>query len=376
MDDFTFFDLVTAYKDCRKNKRYTNNALKFEFNLEDNLINLYNDLKNNTYEIGESICFVVLHPKPREVWAANFRDRIVHHLIYNAIQDRFIRRFIVDTYSCIPKRGTLYATKKLARYAQSATNNYTEEAYYLKADLKNFFISIDKQILFEILCKNISEKWILDLIKQIIFNDIKSKTLIKKKYKFKFLQKHKSLWNTPDSKGLPIGNLTSQFFSNVYLNPLDQYVKHVLHCKYYIRYVDDFVILDKNPAQLNSYHKQLTKILKQDMLLDLHQNKKEVNKIARGIDFVGYNVKPNHNYLRQNVLRRIFKKIHLKRYCITKHRQIFENLNLTFVLTMNSYLGLLSKTKSFKIRKKICLKSVNLFISCDDDFSKLITSRF
>ena len=111
MDDFTFFDLVKAYKDCRKNKRYTNNALKFEFNLEENLLNLYDDLKKNTYKIEESICLVVLRPKPREFLAATFRDRIVHHLLYNAIQDRFIKLFIVDTDSCIPKRGTLYATK-------------------------------------------------------------------------------------------------------------------------------------------------------------------------------------------------------------------------------------------------------------------------
>ncbi len=373
MDDFTFFDLVQAYKDCRKNKRFTNNALKFEFNLEENLINLYNDLKNNTYEIGESICFVVLHPKPREVWAASFRDRIVHHLVYNAIQDRFIKRFIVDTYSCIPKRGTLYATKKLARYAQSITNNYTEDAYYLKADLKNFFISIDKNILFELLCKNIHEKWILDLIKKILFNDIKSKCRIKKKYKFKFLPKHKTLWNTHDSKGLPIGNLTSQFFSNVYLNSLDQYIKHVLKCKYYCRYVDDFVILHKNPAQLNLYHKRLTNLLKEDLFIDLHQNKKAVNKISRGIDFVGYNIKPNRIYLRQNVIRIIFKTSRQKKYWIINYQQVFENYNRKFVSTMNSYLGLLSKTKSFNIRKKICLNSVNLFISCDKDFLKLIT---
>jgi len=373
MDDFTFFDLVQAYKDCRKNKRFTNNALKFEFNLEENLINLYNDLKNNTYEIGESICFVVLHPKPREVWAASFRDRIVHHLVYNAIQDRFIKRFIVDTYSCIPKRGTLYATKKLARYAQSITNNYTEDAYYLKADLKNFFISIDKNILFELLCKNISEKWILDLVKQIVFNDIKANCFVKKKYKFKFLPKHKTLWNTHDSKGLPIGNLTSQFFSNVYLNSLDQYIKHVLKCKYYVRYVDDFVILHKNPAQLNLYHKRLTNLLKEDLFIDLHQNKKAVNKISRGIDFVGYNIKPNRIYLRQNVIRIIFKTSRQKKYWIINYQQVFENYNRKFVSTMNSYLGLLSKIKSFNIRKKNCLNSVNLFISCDKDFLKLIT---
>ena len=131
--------------------------------------------------------------------------------------------------------------------------------------------------------------------------------------------------------------------------------------------------LHKNPAQLNLYHKRLTNFLKEDLLIDLHQNKKAVNKILRGIDFVGYNIKPNRIYLRQNVIRRIFKTSRQKKYGIINYQQVFENYNRKFVSTMNSYLGLLSKTKSFNIRKKICLTSVNLFISCDDNFSKFIT---
>jgi len=149
----TFEKLVKAYFDCRKRKRNTINALEFEFNLEENLLNLYTELQNGTYEIGRSICFMVLEPKPREVWAADFRDRIVHHLIYNAISPLFYNKFIVDSYSCIPKRGALNASKKIQKYAKNVTNNYTKQAYYLKADIKNFFVSIDRDILFNEITK-------------------------------------------------------------------------------------------------------------------------------------------------------------------------------------------------------------------------------
>ena len=170
------------------------------------------------YKIGQSICFIVLYPKPREVWAADFRDRIVHHLIYNEIKDRFYKRFIKDTYSCIPDRGTTNAVKSVRSQAASVTNNYTETAYFLKADLKNFFVSIDKNILYDEIQKFVNEEWVLKLIKQVIFHNPKTDVCIKSPtYKFRYLPKYKSLWYTPSDKGLPIGNLTSQFFSNVYL---------------------------------------------------------------------------------------------------------------------------------------------------------------
>jgi len=215
-------DLFRAYFDCRKNKRNTASALEFEFNLESNLMQLYHELKEGKYEIGRSICFVVLKPKPREVWAANFRDRIVHHLVYNAIKDRFYNRFIYDTYSCIPKKGTLASAKRIQHFSRSITKNYTQNAYYLKADLSNFFVSIDKKILFNQLKRYVFEEWILELLEQIIFHDPKPNAFIKSsKKKFRFIPNYKSLWHTSRGKGLPIGNLTSQFFSNVYLNDLD-----------------------------------------------------------------------------------------------------------------------------------------------------------
>lgn len=365
----TFEKLFEAYLDCRKHKRNTINALMFEYNLEQNLFRLYEDLVSGEYKIGQSICFIVLYPKPREVWAADFRDRIVHHLIYNEIKDRFYKRFIKDTYSCIPDRGTTNAVKSVRAHAESVTHNYTETAYFLKADLKNFFVSIDKNILYDEIQKFVNEEWVLSLIKQVIFHNPKTSVCIKSPaYKFAFLPKYKSLWHTQSDKGLPIGNLTSQFFSNVYLNVLDQYVKHHLKCKYYCRYVDDFVIMHKSPQYLNDVHKDLTVFLKERLNLELHQNKKLINKVDKGIDFVGFVVKPYRINLRQKTIKRIFKIIREQK--LNEH-WFYEGELETFCSTINSYLGMLRNTNGYRLRKEICLQCINLFVKCDSEFTKL-----
>lgn len=365
----TFEKLFKAYLDCRKHKRSTINALMFEYDLEKNLTELYDDLISGNYKIGRSICFIVLYPKPREVWAADFRDRIVHHLIYNEIKDRFYARFIKDTYSCIPERGTTNAMKTIESQARSITDNYREQAYFLKADLKNFFVSIDKKILFEEIKRYVSEEWIINLIEQVIFHNPKDSVCIKSPpYKFDYLPVYKSLWHTPSNKGLPIGNLTSQFFSNVYLNVLDQYVKHHLKCKYYCRYVDDFVIMHKDPQFLNFVHKDLTVFLKNRLNLELHQNKKLINRIEKGIDFVGFVVKPHRINLRQKTIKRLFKLIREQKR--NEHWFYKEEL-IKFTSSVNSYLGMLRNVNGYNMRREVCLQCINLFIKCDEDFTKI-----
>ncbi|MBQ8459553.1 reverse transcriptase [bacterium] len=368
--DFTLADLFKAYFDCRKNKRCKLTALKFEINLEKNLLDLYKEIKSGNYKIGRSICFVVTHPKPREVWAANFRDRIVHHLIYNFISERFYKRFIKDTYSCIPKRGTLAAAKRLLHFSRSATNNYTKEMYYLKADMSNFFVSINKNILFELLKKYVHEEWILAILKKIIYND-PTKNVLKKssRKKFRLIPSYKSLFNSDCCHGLPIGNLTSQFFSNVYLDVLDQYIKHNLKCRYYVRYVDDFIIIAENPHILNSLFDKIRSFLYESLNVTLHPKKKLVNKLTVGMDFVGFIVKPARMLLRQNILRRIFEIIKIWKNA----HNMFEYFILNkFFRTINSYLGMLINVSSFNIRLKIALLVNSLFIRPDFSFSKVV----
>ena len=370
-DDFPLEDLFKAYFDCRKNKRNNTSALEFEVDSENNLMQLYHELKNGTYEIGQSICFVVTKPKPREVWAASFRDRIVHHLLYNAIKDRFYSRFIHDTYSCIPQKGTLAAAKRVQHFSRSITKNYTQNAYYLKADLSNFFVSIDKKILFKQLKKQVPEKWILALIEKTLFHDPKSNVFIKSsKSKFELIPNYKSLWYSPTEKGLPIGNLTSQFFSNVYLNALDQYVKHNLGCKYYCRYVDDFIIKNENSEQLNRWFSKINQFMRENLNQKLHPRKKLINKVFAGVDFVGFVMKPNRMLLRQKTLKRLYSIVtgwkKLGDFC--------ENSLLVFFRTMNSYLGMLNPIGGYIIREDLCLRVINLFLRCDMMFTRLILS--
>ena len=175
----TFEKLVKAYIDCRKRKRNTYNALNFEFYLENELVALYEDLKSDCYDIGKSICFLVFHPKIREIWAADFRDRVVHHLVYIEISELFYNRFTKDTYSCIPKRGSTNALKTLDGYVKAITNNYQKSAYYLKADIENFFVSINKDILYSEVAKLVDEEWVLKLLHQIIYHDCRTKVYVK-----------------------------------------------------------------------------------------------------------------------------------------------------------------------------------------------------
>lgn len=368
-EDFTLKDLYRAYWECRKKKRSTLSSVEFEFRLESNMSKLYDDLKYGRYKIGRSICFVVLKPKAREIWAADFRDRIVHHLIYNAIKDRFLAHFIADTFSCIPERGTLKAGIRARRHAQSVTDNYKKKAYYLKADIKNFFVSIDKDILYKLIIERVPEKWLQELIKQVVFNNPKKDAIIQSpRWKFALLPKHKSLWNTPDNKGLPIGNLTSQFFSNVYLNKLDQFVKHKLKCKHYLRYVDDFLIMDESPQRLNYCYNEISKFLLNELGLVLHTDKKTINTISNGMDFVGYKIKPNRFYLRKKTIKRIFKiaddfnkKVYdIEEPEIEEHYAIF-----------NSYLGQLRSVMGYNLRKKLCKIISYPFFMCDNKYTKV-----
>ncbi len=366
--DFDLKDLFKAYFDCRKHKRNTASAREFECYLEENLLDLYKELKSGKYKIGRCICFGILKPKPREVWAANFRDRIVHHLIYNAISERFYKRFIRDTYSCIPKRGSLAAGKRLLHFARSASKNYTEKTYYLKADLSNFFVSIDKSILYSLVCEHVKEEWLLALIKQVIFHNHQSNVYIKSpRSLMNKIPKHKSLFYADKNCGLPIGNLTSQFFSNLYLNKLDQYIKKDLKCKYYCRYVDDFIILDNSPQVLNEKLKKIKEFVKKELNIEVHPKKTHINKINVGMDFVGYNVKPNRILMRPRTLKRIHFAINNWNTSTEKYTP--EALK-KFCATLNSYLGMLVNLNCYKIRQHIIPKDT-IFIQFDENFNKV-----
>lgn len=324
----SFYELVQAYIDCRKHKRNTQSALAFELNLERNLTTLYDELISDTYSPGKSICFVITRPKPREVWAADFRDRIVHHLFYNRVSPRFYASFIADSCACIPERGTLYAAKRLESKIRSASENWSKPCFYLKMDLANFFVAIDKNILFEQLNKKITDAWWLKLAEIIVFHDPRSNYVLKGNTKTLYLvPAHKRLANQASHLGLPIGNLSSQFFANVYLNDLDQFIKHQLHAKYYIRYVDDFIILNQSAAWLNAAKSQIESYLPTHLNAQLNPKKTILQPIARGVDFVGQVIKPWHRSTRKRTVNEAITQIKN-----ASKSEIFEKANSYFGL--------------------------------------------
>jgi RNA-directed DNA polymerase len=215
-------------------------------------------LNNKTFEPGRSVCFTVINPKPREIFAADFRDRIVHHIIVSALENLFEPIFSNNSFACRKQKGTHKAVKHLQKNIRKVVggNSGRKRAFYLQLDIQSFFMSIDKQILFSLIEKRVSSygDWsdgfkcdLLWVSKKIIFHDPTNNYHQKsKKWVSDLVPKHKSLINVEKGKGLPIGNHTSQFFANVYLNELDQFVKKKLKCEYYVRYVDDFILLSES----------------------------------------------------------------------------------------------------------------------------------
>ena len=355
---FLFDDLVQAYLDCRRSKRRSTSALAFEINLERNLMQLHGELLDGSYRPGQSICFVITHPKPREVWATDFRDRIVHHLLYNHIGGHIERTFIADSCACIKGRGTLYAATRLESKVRSLTQNWILPAHYLKCDLANFFVSIDKRILAELLAKRICEPQWLQLAMVILWHDPRTNCQLRSATRMlNLVPQHKRLGSQPAHLGLPIGNLSSQFFANVYLNELDQFVKHQLREKHYIRYVDDFVLLHESPQQLNTWKHEIEQFLADRLNAQLNPTKTILQPVDRGIDFVGQVIKP-------------WRRTTRKRTVVHAIDRVMRTPQAELRDTANSYFGLLTQAShSRKERRKLAKalflrgKSVNAGIT-------------
>ncbi|AYN22821.1 RNA-directed DNA polymerase [Alcaligenes aquatilis] len=337
----SFASLVDAYFDCRRTKRNSVSALAFEERLEYNLRKLYDRLVDGSYAPGRSICFVVTRPKPREVWAADFTDRIVHHLLHNQIAPTFYARFISDSCACIPGRGTLYGGKRLESKVRSITQNWSRPAFYLKCDLANFFVSINKNILATLLAKRITDPWWWRLTETVLFHDPRQNYEYRgNPHKINLVPSHKQLAQHPAHLGLPIGNLSSQFFANVYMDVLDQFIKHEIRCKHYIRYVDDFVLLHESPQFLNDAKGRIEILLAEKLEARLNPTKTILQPIDRGIDFVGYVIKPWRRQVRRRSVRTAIHRI----------ETVPADKSLE---TINSYLGLMRHTNGYRDRAKV-----------------------
>ena len=280
-------NVVKAYKKARKCKRYRPTVLKFETDRELNLIRVIADLRNVTYHAGTYFVFKVFEPKERLIMALPFYDRVIQHAIVNIIEPIFEKRFVFHSYACRKDKGAHAASDTLSRWLYNLQIKQGKKIYAIKADIHHYFQSIDHEVLKQEVRRYISDKAVLKLLDHII--------------------DHNGIY--PDGVGIPVGNLTSQLFANVYLNILDHYIKHNLHVHYYIRYMDDFIILGEDPAELKELLQQINAFIEER--LHLHLNPKTTIIAAKnGVDFVGYRHFPAFRILRKGATRRIKKLLH------------------------------------------------------------------
>lgn len=302
--------LFQAYYDCRMTKRNSASALSFEESLERNLMDLYYELLAGEYRPGQSTVFVVEHPKVREVWAADFRDRVVHHLLYNHIADGFHQRFIHDSYACIPNKGTHRAVARMEHFSRSVTKNFTIPGFVLKMDVANFFVSINRLVLDDLMAPHIPQAWWLALARTVLHRDpVPDAQVASRPEKMRQVPKHKSLFYAPPNTGLPIGSLNSQFAANIVMNVVDQHAKHQLKLRHYVRYVDDMTVFDTDAQALAAIPPKVDALMQAQLKIRLHPNKTSINRIEHGFDALGYVIRPHARYLRRSTVSNGFNKV-------------------------------------------------------------------
>jgi hypothetical protein len=311
---FSFENLHRQYLNCRRNKRNTQNALRFEVEQEKNLFDLQAALRDRTYRPARSVCFFVQKPKLREIFAADFADRVVHHVLIDYLEKIWEPIFIHDSYACRKGKGVHAGVDRLARGIRQITANGHRPAWYLQLDIHNYFMSIDKTILMELLAPKISDPDALWLTQVLVFHDCTERYVIKgDPGLLARMPPHKTLFHAPKDKGLPIGNLNSQFFANVYLNVLDQFVKHELKCRHYLRYCDDFVLLSEDPGQLRDWRDRIGCVLGERLALELNPQRERLRPVADGVDWLGYIVRGDYRLVRRRVVGALKDKLHAAR---------------------------------------------------------------
>lgn len=279
-------NLFLAWREFRRGKRSKLDIQQFEFAREDNIFQLHDELVRKTYRHDSYVPFSINDPKPRRIHKATVRDRLVHHAVFRVLYPIFDRSFIFDSYSCRIGKGTHRAVKRLEQFTRSMSGNNRKNIWALKCDVRRFFDSIDHVVLLRLIQRKISDEHVLWLIGLILGSFEKASGV-----------------------GLPLGNVTSQLFANIYLNELDRFVKHELRTLFYMRYCDDFLLLGDNQKHLLRVKDAIAGFLQQELRLLLHPNKVTIRSYRQGIDFVGYVVRPHCIILRTKTKQRMLKRI-------------------------------------------------------------------
>lgn len=309
-------NLLVAWSEFKNGKKKRKDVQEFELNLMANIISLHNDLATKTYRHSSYEAFNISDPKPRSIHKAKVRDRLLHHAIYQKLYPFFNRMFIADSYSCRFGKGTHKAIKRFDLFSRKASQNYTKTLWVLKCDIRKFFASVDQPTLIKIVKEYIPDSDIVNLISEVVG----------------------SFHSVEKGVGLPLGNLTSQLLVNIYMNKFDQFTKHQLKVKYYIRYADDFVIFETDKDKLLEMRPKIAVFLENELKLSLHPKKVSISTIASGVDYLGWVHFPDHRVLRTVTKKRMFRGIQTK--------EGKED-------TVQSYLGLLSHGNTQKLQTKV-----------------------
>ena len=335
---YDFENLHQAYLEARKGKRYRSEVLEFTNNLEENLIQLQNELIWKEYRVGRYREFFIHEPKQRLIMALPFRDRVVQWAIYRILNPLLDRRYISDSYACRVGYGTHRAVAKVQYWLKYLTRKYLK-LYALKLDISKYFYRVDHNILMNILGRIISDADLLQLLE----------TIIRAETNFGIeLGDHHFEAQRIGHVGMPIGNLTSQMFANLYLNELDQFAKVTLKARHYIRYMDDVIILHRDKKHLWLLKNEINDFLEMQLKLSLN-NKTTVRAISQGIDFCGYQVWPTHLKLRKKSALKMKRRLKYLQRAYARGEVDLAHVNAS----VQSYLGIMSHCNSYKLRKKL-----------------------
>ncbi|MFA6340766.1 MAG: reverse transcriptase domain-containing protein [Candidatus Paceibacterota bacterium] len=325
-DVISIDNLFLAWKNFSLGKKSKPEVAHFELELEENLFDLHQELLSEAWKPRPYVKFSVCDPKLREIHKADIRDMILYQAVYQSLYQIFDPIFIFDSYSSRKTKGTHAGIERFVEFSRKVSSNYRAGGYALKCDIRKFFDSIDHKILLGLMRKRISDKKLMTIIEKIIFSFEKS-----------------------SGKGLPLGNVTSQLFSNIYLNELDQFIKHELKARYYIRYCDDFVILSDSLEFLGLCLERIRHFCQKELLLELHPDKVHTRKLNSGVDFLGYICLPHRKVLRTKTKNRILNKIKELKESFDKRETSQEKLGEV----ISSYSGMLGHCRGEKTKEQI-----------------------
>ncbi|MBU6214482.1 hypothetical protein KGM48_01405 [Patescibacteria group bacterium] len=309
-------NILEAWREFVRGKRKRKDVQEFELRLMDNILALHRDLRNKTYAHSAYEAFSISDPKPRSIHKASVRDRLLHHAIYRLLYPFFDKTFVGSSYSCRRGKGNHKAFEHFERLAYRVSRNHTRTVWVLKCDVRKFFASIDQERLLRILERRIPDRDVLWLLEQII----------------------RSFESTKAGLGLPLGNLTSQLLVNIYMNEFDQFVKHKLKSKTYVRYADDFVLLSRDKTELEQLLPRIEAFLWDELRLTLHPDKVFIKTLASGVDFLGWVHFPDHRVVRTTTKRRMYRRLEQTEWSEQ---------------SVQSYLGLLSHGNTTKLRQRV-----------------------